>query len=186
MKKLKTILRVSLIAFAAIVTGLKIYSWNAETLVGNAMPMPFGYGSAVVLSGSMEPELSVNDVIIVHKEEDYDIGDIVVYQSGSELIVHRITDITGEMVTTKGDANNIADDPVDKKNIKGTVVMVIPFIGVIVNFLKSTVGMILLITAAFLLTELSFHKQKKRDYQDIDAIKEEIRRLRDEQSSESE
>jgi len=90
------------------------------------------------------------------------------------------------MVTTKGDANNIADDPIDKKNIKGTVVMVIPFIGVIVNFLKSTVGMIVLITAAFLLTELSFHKQKKRDYQDIDAIKEEIRRLRDEQSSESE
>ena len=74
------------------------------------------------------------------------------------------------MVTTKGDANNIADDPVDKRISRdcGNGYSVYRSH---VNFLKSTVGMILLITAAFLLTELSFHKQKKRDYQDIDAIK---------------
>ena len=71
MKKLKDILRVTLIAFVAVIIGLKIYSWNAETLVGNAMPMPFGYGSAVVLSGSMEPELSVNDLIIVQQKEHF-------------------------------------------------------------------------------------------------------------------
>ncbi len=180
MKKFKNIMRIILISFIAIVIGLKIYSWNAETLVGNAMPMPFGYGSAVVLSGSMEPELSVNDVIIVHEDDSYKIGDIVVYQKGSELIVHRIIDIKDEMITTKGDANNTADEPMSKKNIKGTVVLTIPFLGVIVNFLKSTVGIILLVIGAFLFIEMSFRRKKEKDNQDIDAIKAEIRRLKDE------
>lgn len=186
MKKFKNIMRIILISFIAIVIGLKIYSWNAETLVGNAMPMPFGYGSAVVLSGSMEPELSVNDVIIVHEDNNDKIGDVVVYQNGSELIVHRIIDIDNETITTKGDANNTPDEPINKKNIKGTVVFTIPFLGIIVNFLKSTVGVIILIIGAFLLIEMSFRRKKEQDNHDIDAIKAEIRRLKDEQSTESE
>lgn len=185
MKKIKGIMRIILIAFVAVVIGLKIYSWNAETLVGNAMPMPFGYGFAVVLSGSMEPELSVNDVIIVQENDDYSIGDIVVYQEDSDLIVHRIIDMNDETVTTMGDANNIADEPITPKNIKGSVILSIPFIGVVINFLKSTVGIIILLSGAFLLTELSFRQKKKQDYQDIDAIKAEIRRLKDEQSIQS-
>ena len=186
MKKFKNIMRIILISFTAIVIGLKLYSWNAETLVGNAMPMPFGYGSAVVLSGSMEPELSVNDVIIVHDDDSYKIGDVVVYQKGSELIVHRIIDIDDETITTKGDANNTSDEPINKKNIKGTVVFTIPFVGIIVNFLKSTVGIIILIIGAFFLMEMSFRRKKEQDNQDIDAIKAEIRRLKNEHSTESE
>lgn len=183
MKKLNDIIRVMLIAFIAVIIGLKLYSWNAETLVGNAMPMPFGYGSAVVLSGSMEPELSVNDLIIVQQKDSYDIGDVVVYQNGYDLIVHRIIDINDETVTTMGDANNIADEPISRKNIKGSVIASIPFVGVIVNFLKSTVGIIIMIVAAFLLIEMSFHQKKKRDYKDIEAIKAEIRRLKEEQQT---
>lgn len=183
MKKFKDIMRIMLIAFIAVIIGFKIYSWNAETLGGKAMPMPFGYSSAVVLSGSMEPELSVNDLIIVHQQESYDIGDVIVYQNGYDLIVHRIIDINGETVTTMGDANNTADEPISEKNIKGCVVKSIPFLGVIVNFLKSTVGIIIMIVAAFLLIEMSFHQKKKQDYKDIDAIKAEIRRLKEEQAT---
>lgn len=183
MKKFKDIIRVTLIALVAVIIGLKIYSWNAETLVGNAMPMPFGYGSAVVLSGSMEPELSVNDLIIVRQKDIYEIGDIVVYQNGYDLIVHRIININDETVITMGDANNIADEPISRKNIKGSVVISIPFVGVVVNFLKSTIGIIVMIVAAFLLIEMSFHQKKKRDYKDIDAIKAEIRRLKEEQET---
>ena len=183
MKKLKDIIRVTLIALVAAIIGLKIYSWNAETLVGNAMPMPFGYGSAVVLSGSMEPELSVNDLIIVRQKDIYEIGDIVVYQNGYDLIVHRIININDKTVITMGDANNIADEPISRKNIKGSVVISIPFVGVVVNFLKSTIGIIVMIVAAFLLIEMSFHQKKKRDYKDIDAIKAEIRRLKEEQET---
>lgn len=182
MKQSKGLLRSILIALTAVIIGLKIYSWNAESLVGNAMPMPFGYGFAVVLSGSMEPALSVNDLIVVRENENYNIGDIVVYQAGSELIVHRIIETGDGTVTTMGDANPVADAPIHSKNIKGRVFLSIPMIGVIVNFLKSTPGVLILLFAAFFLTEMSFRRQKQRNEQDIDAIKAEIRRLKDEQS----
>ena len=86
------------------------------------MPMPSGFGAAVILSGSMEPELSIDDLIIVKKSDNYDVGDIVVYQRNYELIVHRIVEINGNNVITKGDANNIEDDPISKKQIIGKVV----------------------------------------------------------------
>lgn len=133
----------------------------------------------------METELSVNDLIIVHEEDDYKIGDIVVYQEETYLVVHRIIEIDGEMVTTKGDANNTADEPINKKNIKGTVVKSIPYIGTVVNFLKSGFGIVLIIAVAFFIPEMSFRRRKERDNQDIEAIKEEIRRLKGEQSTES-
>ena len=35
--------------------------------------MVFGYGSAIILSGSMEPAISVDDVIIIAKQNSYNI-----------------------------------------------------------------------------------------------------------------
>lgn len=52
--------------------------WRRLALAGNQVPMPFGMGVAVVLSGSMESELITNDVIIVRETNDYAVGDVVV------------------------------------------------------------------------------------------------------------
>ena len=90
MNKLKNILRIALLTLICTILGLRLYSWNASTLVGNTMPMPFGYGSAIVLSGSMEPALHVDDLIIVKQSDNYKVGDIVVFQNSRELIIHRI------------------------------------------------------------------------------------------------
>ena len=106
MKQIKTILRTFLIIFVSLVVGFNLYTWNAQSLMGNALPMPFGYGAAVVLTGSMEPAVSANDLILVAEKPVYAEEEIVVYQSGNILVVHRILDITDGMVTTKGDANN--------------------------------------------------------------------------------
>ena len=67
----KDILRVLLLAVCGLVLGLNIYSANAKSLVGNHLPMPFGYGAAVVLSGSMEPTLSVGDLILVNPKSEH-------------------------------------------------------------------------------------------------------------------
>ena len=105
-----TRLRFVLLAFVAVVVGVNVYLWNARSLMGNTMPMPFGYGASVVLSGSMEPALSVGDLLIVREQAHYEAGDIVVYQSGSMPVVHRIVSISEEGVITRGDANNANDD----------------------------------------------------------------------------
>lgn len=174
------------LAVLGILLGLNVYLANARSLAGQKLPMPFGIGTAVVLSGSMEPTLSVNDVIIVREQESYNVGDIVVYENGREMIVHKIIEKNGDTLTTKGDANNTADEPISTEAVKGKVAFSVPYAGAIVKVLRSPVGAIVIILAAVLLTEGSFRRKKESDEIKIEKIKEEIRRLKAEQENKSE
>lgn len=181
-RKAKSIGRIILLVLISLIIGSTVYSWNAETLAGNAMPMPFGFGISVVLSGSMEPELSVDDLVFVIKADDYKVGDVVVYQYGSSLVIHRIDTIDGDEIVTKGDDNDTKDDPISRAMIKGKAVGHIPFVGVAVRFLKSTLGTVLLIAAAIVLFELPYLQKRKKAEADKEKIKEEIRKLKEQNS----
>jgi len=181
MKQFKMILRTLLIIFVSLVVGFNLYTWNAQSLMGNTLPMPFGYGAAVVLTGSMEPTIGEDDLIIVAERPVYAEDEIVVYQSGSILVVHRIMDITDGMVTTQGDANQAADEPVELSAIKGKVIAVIPALGNLARILKTPTATILLLVAAVLMMERSFRKEKQKKADDLELIKEEIRKLKEEQ-----
>lgn len=165
------------------ILGINVYMVNANSLVGNRLPMPFGYGAAVVLSGSMEPEFCEGDLIIVKKTQDIAVNDIVVYEEAGSLVVHRIMKIDDESITTKGDANNVTDDPIGISAIKGKVLFWIPFAGRIVAFLKTPIGTIIIIAAAIALVEIPRRKEKKRDNEDRQKIIDEIKRLKEEQQS---
>lgn len=174
----KTVIRRILLAVLGLILGVNLYLANAKSIVGNQLPMPFGYGMANVLSGSMEPTFSKGALLIVKKSDDVKKGDIVVYQSGSELIVHRVIAIHGDEVQTQGDANNVADPVFEKNEIKGVVLFWIPGLGTVAEILKTPTVMILLLVAAFLLMERSFRTQRENDDRELDAIKEEIRKLK--------
>ena len=180
-KIIKTVLRIVALSCVGIFLGCNIYMWNAQSLTGNVMPMPFGVGMAVVLSGSMEPELSVDDVILVQQQDGYEVGDVVVYQSGGALVVHRIVRIDGEKVVTKGDANNAEDGEMDIGMIKGRVIGHANGAGTAVRLLKSPMVSIALLAAAIFLLERSYRKEKQQGDDELDAIKAEIRRLKAEQ-----
>jgi len=179
------ILRRLLLALIGLILGIGAYLANANNVIGNKLPLPFGYGAAVVLSGSMEPALSVNDLLIIHETEDYSVGDIVVYQDVNSLVVHRIVKDNGETVITQGDANQTEDPPIYRSSIKGVVIKNIPLAGAFVNAMKTPVGILVVLVCAFFLTELSFQKEKEADEEQIEAIKEEIRKLRSEQDQDS-
>lgn len=174
----KTVIRRIFLAVLGLILGVNLYLANAKSIVGNQLPMPFGYGMANVLSGSMEPTFSKGALLIVKKSDDVKKGDIVVYQSGSELIVHRVIAIHGDEVQTQGDANNVADPLFEKNEIKGVVLFWIPGLGTVTEILKTPTVMILLLVAAFFLMERSFRSQRENDDRELDAIKEEIRRLK--------
>jgi len=176
----KNLLRRLLLALVGMLLGFNLYQWNANSLAGNALPMPFGVGAAVVMSGSMETALSVDDLVIVAEAEEYQVRDVVVYQSGSDLVIHRIVAIDGETVITRGDANNVADAPVDVTMIKGRMVLSIPFVGTMVRLVKSLPGTLALLAAAILLMELSWRKEKEKDQDALESIKAEIRQLQQE------
>lgn len=180
-KNFPPILRTVFLVAVSLVLGINIYSWNAKSLTGNVLPMPFGFGGAVVLSGSMEPTLLVDELIIVKAEDGYEVDDIVVYQTGHMLVVHRIVDIDGDMVTTQGDANNVSDAPIALSQIKGEVIAHIPHLGKIVRLLKTPVATVLLIAAAVLTVELPYRKEKEKNDEELERIKAEIRRLKEEQ-----
>lgn len=166
------------LALLGLLMGLQIYFVNAGRVMGDPLPMPFGYGAAVVLSGSMEPTYSAGDLLIVKKMDHYQTGDLVVYQSGRSLVVHRIIDMNGETVTTQGDANNAPDEPFAVSQIKGISVGSIPFVGTWFRILKTPVGLMAAFLCTIFLIEVSFRKQSDTDAAELEKIKEEIQRLK--------
>ena len=184
--KKRLILRIIVIVLAGAFLGIQLYSWNARSLGGDKMPMPLGFATSVVLSGSMEPELSVNDMIIVTARDAYEVGDVVVFQSYGSLVVHRIISIDGESVITQGDANDTPDPAIKLSDIKGEVVTAIPYVGLILSFIRSPLGIILILGTAFFLMERSFRKEKEESLDELEQIKKEIRHLQELQSQQEE
>lgn len=183
--KKSKILRRSLLVLLGLLLGFNIYLLNARTVGNNQLPMPFGIGIAVVQSGSMEPTFAKGALLFAVKKDSYRVGDIVVYQSKGILVVHRIIAKNGTTIVTKGDANNVADDPFDVSAVKGTAVVWVPGVGYLIDFFKSPFGILLLIACAVLLVELSFRRDKKQKQFDEKALhkkylEEEIRRLKQE------
>lgn len=177
---LKDILRLALLVFCGAILGFNVYLANAKNLVGNQLPMPFGYGAAVVLSGSMEPELSKGDLIVVRKIDTLTINQIVVFQDEDSLVAHRIVDIGDDKIVTKGDANNVSDDPVDKSQILGQVVFSVPYFGSVIELVKTPVGTTAILLVAILLLEIPRLREMRTDTEEIEKIKEEIKRLKSE------
>ncbi len=171
--------RTLLMVIAAVIFGAGIYSWNAQSLTGDKMPMPLGYGASIVLSGSMEPELSVDDMIVVKATDEVAVGDVVVFQDGNSLVVHKIIKIDGELITTQGDANNTADDPITKDKIKGKLLFAVPKVGVVVEFIRQPVVMIAMSCMILVLSELAYKKEKKSDTDELSALEREIAELRE-------
>ena len=90
---------------------LNIFSMNNKSL--------FGFRIYRVISGSMQPALQIGDVIIVKKSNNYSERDIITYSNGLTTITHRIIAINNDEVITKGDANEVDDKPINKKQIVG-------------------------------------------------------------------
>lgn len=87
-------------------------------------------------SDSMKPVISKGDAVILEKVNDktkLKKGDIIAYNNGKLIIVHRIKKITGKgkniSYTMKGDANNGTDPrAVYRNQIQGIVRLKIPYI----------------------------------------------------------
>lgn len=96
-----------------------ILSINVFSLLDTSL---FGIRLYRIGSGSMEPYLKVNDIIAIKSDGDYDIQDVVTYKNDDEYITHRIVSINGNEIVTKGDANNISDEPITKDKIVGKLI----------------------------------------------------------------
>ena len=136
-------------------------------------------GFSVVLSGSMEPTLHVNDMVVVSRQDSYAVGDIIVYQDGRSLVIHRVVSVSGDMLTTQGDANDIPDAPIPLSAVKGKAITQIPLLGSVLRFLKSPIGFGIMLVLAIVLFEVPYFRRRKKDADRRKALQQEIEALRE-------
>lgn len=159
MKKLKEISKIisTIVSYAClvilIIIGLVFTIYVVDVKIQQSkggIPKPL-FGAYVIISGSMEPNIHVYDVIVAKRTEPEKLkdGDVITFYSNDSrfygtTITHRIIetiDAKEGIFRTRGDANNVEDDALTiKENIVGKVVMRIPQLGRLQFFLASKGG----------------------------------------------
>src|SRR5574344_738547 len=82
----------------------------------------FGYSFFKVATGSMEPNIKENDIIVVQNNKSFNIGDVITYKENDAYITHRLISMDGNNLVTKGDANNASDAAITSDRVIGVVV----------------------------------------------------------------
>jgi signal peptidase len=114
-----------------------------------------------VTSGSMRPTISPGDVAVTQSVpvSSLKVGDVIVFfppTNSTEPVMHRIVSLANDVVTTRGDANNV-DDPW-KVTLSGTtayrMVAVVPFLGWLTELKGAALVVAGLLVALAILLEL--------------------------------
>ena len=138
-------------------------------------PLLARYHPLVVLSGSMEPTYKKGSILYYKVELGKNLkeGDVITYTAeNNNYISHRIVGIENDEVTTKGDANKVADiKPVSFDNIKGKVARIsIPYIGYYIQFVNNHLTVIIIVSVIILVSEFllsnaeTFGIKKKKSF----------------------
>jgi signal peptidase len=115
-----------------------------------------------VISGSMEPEYPVGSLIYVKKADpsDISVGDVITFVLPSNTpATHRVVriDEQNRCFYTKGDANEAEDgSPVDFRNLIGTPVFKIPYLGYLIYSVQHPPGLYIFISAGAVLLLIVF------------------------------
>lgn len=134
------------------------------------VPNVFGYKPFIVLSGSMETEIRVGDLIITKEQDPKTLkkDDVIAFRDSENTVTtHRIIDIVEKDGTkyfvTKGD-NNVSQDEnlVEYKDVEGIYVTRIPGFGNIFNELSKPTTIIILVIGVTLIFMLLFQISNKK------------------------
>ena len=116
-KKVNVILVISIVFFL-------ISLFLKMNCPSNKPIQPFGITILNVMSDSMKPTFDKGDKIVVKKQKDYEVGDIITYiDNDKNLITHRIIEKYEDGFITKGDNNNTEDkEKVRKNQVLGKII----------------------------------------------------------------
>ena len=132
-------------------------------------PNLFGYKVFNVISGSMEPNLKIGDIVIAKKVEKENIKkeNIITFRQENGVVTHRVVDIIREnehvYYQTKGDNNNANDEQlVAYKDVEGIYVFKISKVGLLINNIKNTTSMIIIVLIMYFIYKIMQIKDDRK------------------------
>lgn len=154
MEIVKKILNSILISITILIIIFNLYVlYNREILKKNDIKI-FGYSAFVIVSGSMEPTINVDDLIIIKEKNVYNENDIISYNSNNNsIITHRIIKIENNLLYTKGDNNNLEDEPIEFSQVVGALVYKINGFGKIVTLISSPIGITIFLAILYFIVK---------------------------------
>jgi signal peptidase len=138
---------------------LGAYVLLAGLLVVFAAPLG-GWKALEVLTPSMTPAVHAGDLVLVHRVSPASLhpGNIITYTNPNhpgQTITHRLVrveQVSGvRNIVTKGDANQVADPPVPIGRVIGRVAVVTPGLGRVLGWVKTPLGVLLIVVIPGLL-----------------------------------
>lgn len=168
-----------------IILALVIYAKLRVSFSNDVHANYFGVRIFEVASGSMEPTLNINDVLLVKVNvDDLQKDDIIAYKSENSIITHRIVMINDNDLIVKGDANNTVDSPIKKDQVIGKVVKVFPHLGIWKKILTEPKILILIFITLLLFDGALSYNGKDRKNNKEEIKKEEVKEIKQEPKKE--
>lgn len=140
----------------------------------NEVPSFFGWKPFIVLSGSMETQISAGDIVVVKEIDKNELkkGDIIAFKDGNIVITHRIdevTEIDGKtQYITKGDNNNTQDiGYVSPEQIEGVFKFKVSRLGNLAMFIQTPLGMIVCLSIPIIIIILLQTADSKKEKEEL-------------------
>ena len=157
-KIINVILDLAIFIFGIILL-VSIYNNVQTKILKNSYSSFFGYTVFGVQTGSMADEINAGDWIIVKKANKIAIDDVVTYMQDGEFITHRVVEAYKNTFVTKGDVNNTKDAPINRDQIVGKVVKILPNFEIFRKTLFNPIVLLFLIITLYL-GNILFKKEK--------------------------
>ena len=147
MKKVKKIAKTIICIVVGLITLFNIYNLVNTQVLKNDLTTVNSYAVLEVVSGSMNPNIKVGDLIFIDTNyETVNVGDIITYKDeNNAFVTHRVIMKEDTTILTKGDANNTIDKPIKINNIVGKYSFKVPYIGNILNSLRNPFTLIVIL-----------------------------------------
>ena len=171
--------KILMFTIASVMIGINVYQFNAKFVLNEPLAKMNGYAVVNILSGSMEPTFTVNDLLIIKEQDDYHVGDIITFTQGKALITHRIVRIDSGCFITKGDNNNVEDPAITLSKIQGKVIKIIPGAGKIISALQNPFVFLFIILIVVGVLKISYSIEKKKERERLNSLREELKKIQE-------
>ncbi len=170
-----------IIAILSIILVINVYIMIQAKSKPNSVPSLFGYKPFIVLSGSMETEIFVGDLVIVKEVDSTTLkeNDIIAFRDSENLVTtHRIINTinSGSEICfeTKGDNNNTKDEGiVCSDSIEGKYQYKISKIGNAILFIQEPLGFTVMMLSIFIICIFIYiFNSKKIDKEELKEFEE--------------